>query len=58
MSELSKANTGELIDELLHRALVRGEPYIRLYADDLVKQLNEMRESESELWAGLKKGAY
>lgn len=51
MSELSNANTGELIDELLYRALVRGEPYIRLYADDLVKELNEIkaRESESEL---------
>ena len=44
MSELSNANTGELIDELLYRALVRGEPYIRLYADDLVKELNEMKE--------------
>ena len=40
---LNTCATGELIDELLYRALMRGEPYIRLYANDLVKQLNEMK---------------
>ena len=44
MSDLTNEKTGELIDELIYRAHMRGEPYIRQYANDLIKYLDEMKE--------------
>ena len=41
-TDLSSLTTGELIDELVSRALIQGEPYLRLYSDDLTRQLDQI----------------